>query len=302
MSLFRKLLILSLVAGIWMVTGCHRNQQNLTEQQRSAIADSIQQMMDRITSDAAGLNAESLFSPLDQDSSAWYFSDGMPYSFRTLKMAFSNLYSQLKTQQMIPVKTRVEVVSRDMAVWTGYLKSRYVTNGDQVVDQMLCETWIWQRGENGWKVTHYHESIMNLPSAEARAAVEVALGQLAGELSGKALDAENVKPMLKNLLEKNPRIFGSLLAFAPVEEDGKTTYAAPYYFRSGNEIKFLELPSDFNYTNLDWYAAPFQQKLPFWSNPYFDTGIGGVNMVTYSIPIVAGEGKFVGILTAEITL
>lgn len=301
MKTFLKLFLL-LMTVVWLVTGCNSRNQSLSDQQKSAIADTIQQKMDRITSDAASLNAESLFSPLDQDSSAWYFSDGMPYSYRTLKMAFSNLYSNLKTQQMIPVKSGVEVISRDMAIWTGYLKSRYVTGSDQVVDQMLCETWIWQRREDGWKVTHYHESIMNLPSAEERAAVEVALGQLAGELSGKDLDAENVKPMLKNLLEKNPRIFGSLLAFAPVEEDGKTTYAAPYYFRSGNEIKFLELPSDFNYTTLDWYAAPFQQKLPLWSNPYFDTGIGGVNMITWSIPIVAGEGKFVGILTADIAL
>lgn len=302
MKLFRRVFFFSLLAGIGLATGCTSSHQSLTDQQKSAIADTIQQKMDRITGDAASLNAESLFAPLDQDSSAWYFSDGMPYSFRTLKMAFSNLYGTLKTQQMIPVKTDVEVISRDMAIWTGYLKSRYVTRDDRVFDQMLCETWIWQRKEEGWKVTHYHESIMNLPSAGERAAVEVTLGQLAGEISAKALDAEAVKPLLRSLLEKNPRIFGSLLAFAPAEGDGKITYSAPYYHRSGNEIRLLELPSDFNYTTLDWYAIPASQKVPSWSNPYFDTGIGGVNMVTYSIPVFSRDNLFIGVLTADIAL
>lgn len=40
----------------------------------------------------------------------------------------------------------------------------------------------------------------------------------------------------------------------------------------------------------------------YWTSPYFDSGAGGINMVTYSQPIISRLGKFLGVATIDVTV
>jgi hypothetical protein len=73
----------------------------------------------------------------------------------------------------------------------------------------------------------------------------------------------------------------------------------------------MDLSFAYDYSNIsdaqaEWYNAPRCLYLHdgistgHWTSPYFDSGAGGINMVTYSQPILSQAGKFLGIVTIDI--
>ncbi len=117
---------------------------------------------------------------------------------------------------------------------------------------------------------------------------------------------EQILNIIRSLVENNPEIYGSTIAFEPFAFDKESLYFAPYYYKSEGEMKFTYLGSeDYNYFYWTWYQIPKELKRPVWSEPYYDEGGGNIIMSTFSVPFyktVAGERQFLGILTADISL
>ena len=291
-----------LLMGVIALNSCKAPGPGNDEKDKAAVADTITRLMTEVTNYANQLNADSTFKYLSSDSSSIFMSAGMHYSHGNLYSVFKNLYSRLKSQQISVVSSIVKVPAPDVAVWIGFLKNSYITRADQVFDGWLCETWIWQRKTDGWKVIHYHESILSAPSPDQKKLVETALGKLAGELAVKSLKPEDMMPLLTEYLKKYPLVYGTTLAFAPFESNGKSIKRAPYFFRSGSEFKQVNLPEAYDYTASEWYAVPVRTKAPFWSSPYYDDGGGGVVMITYSIPLYGKDNVLTGVLTSDLEL
>ena len=296
------LISFTLLMGIVLMNSCKAPLTGNEEKNNSAVTDTINGLMSEITNYANQLNSDSTFKFLNADSSSVYMSGGMLYSYESLKTAFQSMYSGFKSQQISLIFSDVKIPAPGIAIWIGNLKCSFITKSDQVVEQFLCETWVWQRKPAGWKVIHYHESILRMPAQEQKKLVEAALGKLAGELSAKTLKPADMKPLLTAFLVKYPSVYGTTLAFAPVTVDGKSEKAAPYFYRSGNEFKQAELPEAYDYTASDWYAVPVKTKAPCWSNPYYDAGGGGVVMITYSVPLFGKDNKLIGVLTSDLEL
>jgi len=294
------LLALVLSMGTLFMTSCKAPENGKNDSK--AVADTINSMMNEITKSACSLNADATFKYLSTDSTSVFVSDGMHYSLSDLKAAFTKVYGGLKNQQIDIVFSDVLTPAAGTAIWTAYLKNSYTTKADQTVESYLCETWVWQHKAEGWKVIHYHESTMKLPSTEQKAVVETALGKLALEMSAKTPLPADMKAILTSFLTQNPTIYGATLAFAPTEVNGKTQEAAPYFYRSGGAITQTELPVTYNYTKSEWYAIPVQTKAPYWSKPYYDAQGGGVVMTTYSIPVYNKENVLTGVLTSDMEL
>ena len=292
---------LVLVVGAVWLSGC-KNSKEFGEQEKLAISDTINMLMDQVTHHAENASVDSTFQWLSDDSAAVFMSGGMAFSARDISTLFRNAYGIIKSQQMDLLSTRTLVFSHDAAAWIGIIKEKAISKDDDVTEKYLVETWIWQRESAGWRVVHYHESWMTLPDACKKATVEYALEDLAKELRGKALKPADMPPVLTKFLKENPLIYGATLAFAPTEVDGKKHEAAPYVYRSGAEFKQVDLPEGYDYTLSEWYAVPVDQKKPAWSNPYFDDGGGGVVMVTYSIPLFDDSNTLTGVLTADVEL
>ena len=298
-NLFNVLLVLLFVIG--SLTSC-RQTKEFGEQEKLAITDTINQLMDKVSHYASIANADSAFQWLSDDTTAVFVSGGLAYNAREIASMFTNTYNTIKNQKFEPVSSRVIVLSPDAAVWFATMKEKYVNKDDEEIDQFLVESWLWRREASGWKVLHYNESILQLPDACKRATVEYALADLAMEIKGKALKPADMPPILTKFLKENPLVYGSALAFAPTEENGKNHAAAPYVYRHGSEFKQVELPESYDYTLSEWYSVPVDQQKPVWSNPYYDDGGGGVVMVTYSIPLYDDQNKLTGVLTGDFKL
>ncbi len=129
---------------------------------------------------------------------------------------------------------------------------------------------------------------------------------LAWIMETNALSQDSIYAFLEQLVRNNDAVFASAIAFEP-HMFSKEQYAfAPYAYRSGEEIRSHDLWSPaYNYFIMDWYQIPALLKKPYWSEPYYDEGGGGVLMTTYSAPFyrnINNSRVLAGIITIDISL
>lgn len=107
----------------------------------------------------------------------------------------------------------------------------------------------------------------------------------------------------RELVEANPNIIGSAVAFEPGYFKGEQEFS-PYSYLNPvtGRIITTQLEGDYDYLNQDWYRVPMELGHACWSEPYFDEGGGNQSMATYSCPLKDEDGKLIGILTSDISL
>jgi serine phosphatase RsbU (regulator of sigma subunit)/HAMP domain-containing protein len=137
-------------------------------------------------------------------------------------------------------------------------------------------------------------------------AVEKVPQQIAISLEGSSYTQKDLLLLIRQVVENNPEIYGSTIAFEPYMFDPDALYFAPYYYKHGDEIKFTYIGGEsYKYFIWDWYKHPKEKNKSMWSEPYFDEGAGNIIMSTYSVPFyqtVKGERKLLGVVTADISL
>ena len=293
--------ILIMMLGTALMISCEESRP-FGEPEKQAVSDTISRLMGEIAFYAERASTDSTFQWLSDDPASVFMSGGMAYSKPELISMFRDVYSDLKEQHLETLSRQVLVFSPDAAAFIAVLKGSNVTLNDEKIDMFLLETWIWQREPSGWKVVHYHESYPNMPDQDQKIRVEQALTELALSVGGRTFTPAEMPSILTDYLKKNSQIYGATLAFAPTEIEGAKHEAAPYIYRSGNEFKQTELPEHYDYTLSEWYAEPVKTKAPYWSNPYYDAGGGGVVMVTYSIPLYDQNNNLIGVLTSDLEI
>lgn len=133
--------------------------------------------------------------------------------------------------------------------------------------------------------------------------VEVAVGNMAWCIPRELDRPDSMYAITRQLLENNPIISGSAIAFEPDYYPEKGILYSPYAFRSGDSIISKQLGTeDYEYHYMDWYQIPRLLDTPYWSEPYFDDGGGEMIMTTYSLPLHDEDGKLYAVFTADISL
>jgi sigma-B regulation protein RsbU (phosphoserine phosphatase) len=137
--------------------------------------------------------------------------------------------------------------------------------------------------------------------------VEKVPSYLARSLGSSKPSLPELQKRITNLLQTNPEIFGSAVAYEPYAFDGKSMYYAPYICRGqyGGLVPSFLGNDEYQYVFMDWYQIPKELGKPVWSEPYFDEGAGNIMMSTYSVPFYNykdGKQVFTGIVTADVSL
>ncbi len=133
--------------------------------------------------------------------------------------------------------------------------------------------------------------------------VEVAVENIP-EVDYNQKNPDQLYQLVQNLLEMNPNIIGSAIAFEPNYYPEQGIQFSPYAYRHlDGTIKTKQLGTeDYDYHSMDWYQIPKLLKKSYWSEPYYDTGGGEQMMTTYSRPLYDAKGNIFAILTADISL
>lgn len=135
-------------------------------------------------------------------------------------------------------------------------------------------------------------------------AVETAVKNHVGEI-GYYLHAprEEMYRITRMMLETNPSIVGSAIAFEPNYFPEQGRWFSPYSYRDGDTIRSKQLgTANYEYHEMEWYTMPKQLDCDYWSEPYRDVGGGEMTMTTYSFPLHDEKGNFCGVVTADVSL
>lgn len=133
--------------------------------------------------------------------------------------------------------------------------------------------------------------------------VETAVANNQLEIDENINAPDKMFDITEHILEQNPNIVGSAVAFRPNFYPQKGRQFAPYAYRQDSLILTKQLGSaSYDYHHMDWYEGPMKEGKGYWSNPYLDEGGGEIPMITYSIPLNDRKEKKCGVLTADIAL
>lgn len=133
--------------------------------------------------------------------------------------------------------------------------------------------------------------------------VEVAVRNHLSDIRENLDKPDALYRITQKMLEDNPDIVGSAIAFRPSHFPGEGVWFSPYSYREGNTIRSKQLGSaDYDYHTMDWYQTTDSLKHEYWSEPYFDKGGGEMLMTTYSYPLTDDKGNLIAVVTADILL
>ena len=137
-------------------------------------------------------------------------------------------------------------------------------------------------------------------------AVETAVKNRTGEIR-QNLDKphEEMYRITREIVETNPIIVGSAIAFVPDYYPDQGRYFSPYSYRSpeNSDILTKQLGTKtYDYPTMEWFQTPVKLKKGYWTEPYCDTGGGEITMTTYSYPMMDDKGRVFAVVTADVSL
>ena len=138
--------------------------------------------------------------------------------------------------------------------------------------------------------------------------VEIAARKIVDGMDGRLenyppTDKEVLFTLLERLVRDNEEIYGATVALEPGAFGYSKDYTAPYVYRSWNQLVRDDRGKHATpYFVQDWYAIPQLMQRPVWIEPYRAEGRGNVLMVTYASPMIDAQGKFLGVVSCDISL
>lgn len=136
--------------------------------------------------------------------------------------------------------------------------------------------------------------------------VQKVADSVAFSLEEGSLSERRLRDLGRRMLNDNPEIFGTAIAFEPYGFDPALEYYAPYNYRSQNRFSFTNLGGDdYQYFFMDWYLLPKELDRSVWTEPYFDEGGGQELMTSYSVPFYRmreGGKAMAGVVAADISI
>jgi sigma-B regulation protein RsbU (phosphoserine phosphatase) len=124
-------------------------------------------------------------------------------------------------------------------------------------------------------------------------------------IESTTLSDKGINGMLKDVVKRNPEIYGSTISFEPYQFEKNKYWFGPYYYRSVDSVKYSDLGVGYDYFKWPWYTIAKKESKAVWSKPYFDEGGGNILMLTYSVPFYRNENNkevFNGIVTVDLSL
>jgi hypothetical protein len=135
---------------------------------------------------------------------------------------------------------------------------------------------------------------------------------LAARLTRGEVDAANVEPALRAMVQSHEAFFGGTVAFRPYGRDPDTRLYAPYFTREApaSSPQPTQLGDDYDYTQpapgalTDWYVKPMAEGgRDGWSPPYFDRALSKTLITHSAIFMSAGPApQKNGVVTLDVSM
>jgi sigma-B regulation protein RsbU (phosphoserine phosphatase) len=94
------------------------------------------------------------------------------------------------------------------------------------------------------------------------------------------------------LVDDNPRVVGGFLCFVPDFYPSEGRLYEPYVKKDRGTISSSQLAGpDHDYTQNEFFRQAVEMRRPFWSDPYIYESDSLETLITYSAPVLDGQGR-----------
>ena len=162
---------------------------------------------------------------------------------------------------------------------------------------------IYEVAENkAWQALHTTELIIDNTLNDVEDALHIFHWYVEHDLD----HPERFGEVLSRLVESNPNIYGSAIAFEPGFYPQHGIYHEVYAHRSSKDSSLVNVfynEGNQPYTNQPWYYIPLHQEESVWIDPFVDgENEEKARITAYGIPLHDNNGNTVGILSAAIKM
>ncbi len=130
--------------------------------------------------------------------------------------------------------------------------------------------------------------------------VEAALDAFVAKLVADPPTAANISDRVKDYLVTNATFFfGSTVTL--LDAQGVATFS-PYWYRANNSVAVKNLAeASYHINDQLWLRKPIDEGKSIWTDPYFDTGGGNIQMKSRVVPVFI-NGKIIAVATTDLAL
>lgn len=153
-----KVLALIVMAFTLLIQACERP---VKAKEHKAITAQINAYMVELFNDAEKLQTGALEKYLDEGPQARFFMGALQYSKANLLKEIKDTYADFESQKLVVMSPRAILVSRNGVVWTAQVSSLAKAKDGVEYPNSLSETWLWQKKDEVWSVTHFSEAWVN---------------------------------------------------------------------------------------------------------------------------------------------
>lgn len=148
-------------AAVALAAACTMPQRPLTEAQRAALGDSVDQVATGImTTMAAQPSADRFLANYVPGNAEVHAEYGMIYpTFDSLAKVVRAGFGQMKAFNLKLTDRRITVLDRDVVVLTGMIVGTVTDTANEVAPFREAWTAVFHRTSDGWKIAADHESV-----------------------------------------------------------------------------------------------------------------------------------------------
>ncbi len=154
----------------------------------------------------------------------------------------------------------------------------------------------------------FHARIENLGEATASKirriprVAEAVTHDLATILRSFRPDPEQLRDVMKSLIEPHPEVSGLFVGFSRQTGDALLDNFCPFVYRQDSTIGWRNLAEVYDWTVWDWYQLPLQLGKPVWTEPFFGNEGTGSMVVDYCVPIYDENWRYLASIGTSIEL
>lgn len=157
--------------------------------------------------------------------------------------------------------------------------------------------------ETAFSQLDYINVEINSVLADVSNAVSNIAPLLERQLNSPAPDSTNLAYLLAHIVKNDRMVSACTLNLEANVMPGQEDYSLYAWEDASHRIKVNQIANDtFHYKCADWYVIPRLLDHDYWNNPYFSRFAKGIIIVTYSLPLHAADGRFIGVLCADVNV
>ena len=150
----KQTILLTIIVGLW---GCQENTTDLTNEQRTAIAKDVNQIVTSIY-DLASNKDLSIYKHFS-DSTTGIFSGTIMPSWEEHKRQMADFFSgQAKIESEIEIVDTDVLSSNTALVLAKYKMAVTDKEGETFNSPTACITYVFNKTNGQWKIVHFHDS------------------------------------------------------------------------------------------------------------------------------------------------